>query len=182
VLFKQVQRSPTIQKLKDNIHFFEEYCKEKQLDKVLEVFRTSWEADDWIVGFVDVFRGGLAREGIQNTNNYSESAIRVVEDEVHSFNNRRAGIENLVVRLAMVSLPRSEKIITSSSVVRYTKAEKAVLKRFDSAKLVSIENTSDDTYNTFCPQIKLLSIRLEPNHITIVIACSFSFKERFANI
>ena len=65
----------------------------------------------------------------------------------------------------MVSLPRSEKIITSSSVVRYTKAEKAVLKRFDSAKLVSIENTSDDTYNILSSdKTAIYQVRTKPYH------------------
>lgn len=118
----------------DTIKIFKDYCRKHQLEKVLKVFEDVWFSDEWIIGWVDLFRGRLSREGLQNTNNYSESGIRILEQEINTKNSYRSGLQHLFSSIVLNSIPRAESIVGSSPIVRNTKAEKTVLKRLERAK------------------------------------------------
>ncbi len=55
----------------------------------------------WAVAWIDAFRGALPREGLKNTNNYSEAAIRSVQMHLE---DKRGGIAWLIKKLVDSSI------------------------------------------------------------------------------
>ncbi len=101
-------------------------------------FNETWLCQLWALGWIDAFRSNAPREGLGNTNNYSEASIRTLQIHISYVHG---GIGWLLNKLISNTIPKMANNLEFAGVKGWTKIKKsrslaAVERRYDEARQI----------------------------------------------
>jgi hypothetical protein len=168
---KRIQRSKSPKELAIEVRRFQIFCNEEDMNDFYTYFAENWLCQLWALGWIDAFRNNAPREGLGNTNNFSEASIRSMQMHLGYM---RGGIGWLVKQLILNTIPKMANKVEFQGTKGWKKTKKsrsllAVERRYEEARQIvpeAIKEITEITYEITGSNSETYLIRLDENSCT----------------